>query len=143
MKERIKFALVAAMLMILAGLSWLLPLRYVIEGGSGVGISLALLLSAVITAFSALYVRHEHRNASAGFPLTDERSKVAWAQTGNYAFFVSAALALLLFALSLLGFDLLNSPEIQAGEVLVAIIIMMALVYFGTWALLTYRRRVD
>ncbi|OGS52764.1 MAG: hypothetical protein A3K75_04860 [Euryarchaeota archaeon RBG_13_61_15] len=143
MMERIKFALVAAMLMTLAGLSWLLPIRYVIEGGSAAGITLALLLSAVITCLSVVYIRHEHRNAREGYPLMDERSAALRTQTGNYAFFISAAIVLSLFAFSLSGIDFPDNSEMQAGEVLFAVMIVMVCVYLGVWTLLTFKWRLD
>lgn len=143
MKERVKFALVAAMLMTLAGMSWLLPLRYALEGGDAPGIALASALSVVITAFTVIYVRHEHRNAREGYPLMDERSRAVRAQTGNYAFFISAAVVLALFAFSLSDMSTFMGGEIQAGEVLFAALIIMVSVYLGVWTVLTLRWRLD
>lgn len=143
MRERVKFALVAAMLMTLAGLSWLLPLRYVVEDGPGAGIALATVLSAAITGLTALYVRHEHRNAREGYPLTDERARAVRTQAGNYAFFTSAALVLALFAFSLSGIDALGHQEIRAGEALFAVMLIMVSVYLVVWTLLTFRWRLD
>ncbi len=143
MRERVKFALVATMLMTLAGISWLLPLRYITEGGPAAGIVLAVLVSSAITALSALYIRHEHRNAREGYPLIDERSRAVRAQTGNYAFFVSAAAALVLFVVSISTSNLLGTGEIQAGEVLFAVLLMMVSAYMGVWALLTFKWRMD
>jgi len=143
MKERVKFALVAAMLMTLAGLSWLLPLRYMTEGGPVAYIVPAPLLRAVITFFSTLYVRHEHRNAWEGYPLMDERSAALRVLAGNYAFFISAALILALFALSLSGLGVPDNSGMQAGEALFAVMIVMVCVYLGVWALLTFKWRLD
>lgn len=143
MRERVKFALVAAMLMTLAGMSWLLPLRYMIEGASDLGIVLAFLLCGVITAFSALFIRHEHRNAREGYPLMDERSRAVRAQTGNYAFFVSAALVLALFAYSLSDLNFHGETEMKAGEILFAALIIMVSVYLAVWTILTFRWRLD
>lgn len=142
MKERIKFALVATMLMTLTGLSWLLPLRLIIDEGSAAGIVLSLLLSAVITVFSAVYIRYEHRNAAEGLPLTDERSTVVRAQTGNYAFFMSAAIALVIYVISLPGLDIVDSSEIGANGAVFTIMVIMVSAYLGTWIIMTSKWRI-
>jgi len=142
MREQVKFALVATMLMTMAGISWLLPLRFIIEGGPSIDIVLSSLLSLAISAFSALYISHEHRNAREGYPLADERSKAVLAHAGNYAFFISAASVLLLFTFSLMGAEPLGVPEIQAGEILFATMVIMISVYLGVWTLLTFKWRL-
>jgi drug/metabolite transporter (DMT)-like permease len=143
MRERVKFAMVAAMLMILAGLSWLLPLRLIAEGDPVPVTGLALLLSAAITFVSALYIRQEHCNAREGFPLMDERSTALRAMTGNYAFFVSAAAVLGLFALEVAGVAVPDNAGMQAGEVLFAVLLLMVCIYLGIWMVLTFKWRVD
>lgn len=142
MRERIKFALVATMLMTLTGLSWLLPMRLIIDEASAAGIALSLLLSTVITGFSAAYIRYEYRNAAEGLPLTDERSTVVRAQAGNYAFFMCAAIALMLYALSLPGLNVVDFSEIGANETIFALMVIMVSTYLGTWIIMTSKWRI-
>jgi magnesium-transporting ATPase (P-type) len=142
-REEGKFALVAAMLMVLAGLAWLLPMHFLVDGESVIAVLLASLLSAVITAFSALFISHEHRNAKDGYPLADERSRTMLLQTGNYAFFICAAITLAFFAYSLSGSAWFGHQEVQAPEILFAVMIIMVSVYLGVWALLTFKGRVE
>jgi hypothetical protein len=143
MRERVKFAMVATMLMTLAGLSWLLPLRLIAEGDPITITVLALLLSAAISFVSALYIRQEYRNAREGYPLMDERSAALRTMTGNYAFFVSAAAILCLFAVDVSGVEVPDNVGMQAGEVLFAVMLLMVCIYLGVWMILTLRWRMD
>ena len=143
MRERVKFSLVAAMLMTLTGISWILPIRLLITDFPILDIVLALLLTLAITTLSVIYIRYEYMNAREGYPLMDERSKAVRSQTGNYAFFISAAATIILFAFTLTGIDLVGNETIQAPEALFAVIILMVSIYLGSWAFLTFKWRMD
>ena len=143
MKEKLKFAMVAAMLMSLAGLAWLLPLRAFLEGSHYSTTLLTMLLAVTISALTALLIRHEHRNAKAGYPLADERSKATILVAGHYAFFTCATLTLVVFAYSVSGADWFGQQEMQAPDALLGILTIMVSVYLGIWTLLTYRGRIE
>ena len=143
MRERVKFSLVAAMLMTLTGISWILPIRLLTTDFPILDIGLALLLTIAITALSVIYIKYEYMNAREGYPLMDERSKAVRSQTGNYAFFISAAATIILFAFSLTGIDLVGKETVQAPEALFAVIILMVSIYLGSWAFLTFKWRMD
>ncbi|MBU1158636.1 MAG: hypothetical protein KKE24_04780 [Candidatus Thermoplasmatota archaeon] len=143
MRERVKFSLVAAILMTLTGLSWILPIRLIITDHSIPVIVLALLLTIAITILSVIYIRNEYMNAREGYPLMDERSKTIRSQTGNYAFFMSAVATIILFAYTLTGIDLVGKETVQAPEALFAVIILMVSIYLGSWAFLTFKWRMD
>jgi len=143
LRERVKFSLVAAILMTLTGLSWILPIRLIITDHSIPVIVLALLLTIAITILSVIYIRNEYMNAREGYPLMDERSKTIRSQTGNYAFFMSAVATIILFAYTLTGIDLVGKETVQAPEALFAVIILMVSIYLGSWAFLTFKWRMD
>ncbi|OGS42100.1 MAG: hypothetical protein A3K67_03800 [Euryarchaeota archaeon RBG_16_62_10] len=143
MEERAKFALVATILMTMTGLSWLLPLRNIVEHHSTNEILATAVLPLIITAFSFLYIRHEYRNARAGFPIADERSKMIRLYAGYYAFFVYAAFTLVLFVVVLSGARFVFGGEVLLEEVFFAMMTALVVVFLGLWALFTWKGRAE
>lgn len=143
MQEKVKFALVATILMTMAGLSWLLPLRNIVEHHSSNEILATSVLPLIITAFSFLYIRHEYRNARAGFPIADERSRTIRLHAGYYAFFVYAAFTLVLFVIVLSGTRVIFGGEVLLEEVFFAMMTALVVIFLGLWAYLTWRGRTE
>jgi len=146
MKERTRLLLLAALLAILVGYSWVFVIPYyseedVLDIAPG-PIILGTIWAVGITIASVMIVGRLYRNVRVGYRLNDERSKMIAMRAGYYSFLISVAWWILLNTIVISNTRAFGLPaREQASEALFGGLLALPVIFFLVWSYLTYKYR--